>query len=182
MKNKMEIRLAGSGGQGVILASVILAEAAVQDGKYAAQSQSYGPEARGGMCKAEVVISSEKIDFPKVQHMDVLLALTQTSLDKYIKEADENCMILADSSLSTNANRTVIYIPILYTATEQLKKPIVSNIVAVGVLNQLLDIANHDSLEKAVLMHVPKGTAELNRQALKAGEDIIRRASFKHIA
>ena len=182
MKKQMEIRLAGSGGQGVILGSVILAEAAVQEGKFAAQSQSYGPEARGGMCKAEVVISDNKIDFPKVEHMNVLLAMTQASLDKYIAEADENCMILADSTLHTNANRAVIYVPILRTARELFQKPMVSNIIAVGVINQLLDLVSHETMEHAVLMHVPAGTEELNRKALKAGEDIIRHAALKHIA
>ena len=71
--SKVEIRLAGSGGQGVILASVILAEAAVQAGKYTAQSQSYGPEARGGSCKAETLISDAPIGFTKVQHPNFLL-------------------------------------------------------------------------------------------------------------
>ena len=79
--SKLEIRLAGSGGQGIILATIILAEAAVIAGKNTAQSQSYGPEARGGMCKAEVIISDEPIGFTKVTSPDFLLALTQSSLD-----------------------------------------------------------------------------------------------------
>lgn len=78
--SRVELRLVGSGGQGMILSSVILAEAAVLAGKHAAQSQAYGPEARGGACKAEVLISDEPIGFPKVTRPTLLLALTQAAL------------------------------------------------------------------------------------------------------
>ncbi len=84
MQNRYEIRLAGSGGQGLILAGVILAEAAgLYDGKFVCQTQSYGPAARGGASMAEVVISDSEIDYPKAVHPDVLLAMNQKSLDTY---------------------------------------------------------------------------------------------------
>ena len=86
MQKREEIKLVGSGGQGVILASVILAEAAVMEGLNAAQSQSYGPEARGGACSAQAVITSGALGFPKVRIPTCLLALTQTSLEKYSKD------------------------------------------------------------------------------------------------
>ena len=120
--NKEELRLAGSGGQGVILATVILAEAAVLAGRYTAQSQAYGPEARGGSCKAEVLISDEPIAFTKVQRPTLLMALTQSSLDRYAKDLPENCRILIDSSLAVPENvdpEKVISLPILQTAKEQ---------------------------------------------------------------
>ena len=97
--NRMEIRLAGSGGQGVILATIILAEAAIEAGKYTAQSQSYGPEARGGSCKAEILISDDEIGYTKVQNPTFFMALTQDSLEKYARMIDRNCIILVDSSL-----------------------------------------------------------------------------------
>jgi 2-oxoglutarate ferredoxin oxidoreductase subunit gamma len=84
MKDRIEIRLGGSGGQGLILGGIILAEAAILDGKNAIQAQSYGPEARGGASKAEVIIADGEIAFPKVQNADVLLALTQKACDKYL--------------------------------------------------------------------------------------------------
>lgn len=100
MAERFDMRLTGSGGQGVILASIILAEAAVISGLHAAQSQSYGPEARGGLCKAEVIISREEILYPRITAPTFLLALTQASLDKYSRNLPETCTILADSSLS----------------------------------------------------------------------------------
>ncbi|MCL2675782.1 MAG: 2-oxoacid:acceptor oxidoreductase family protein, partial [Firmicutes bacterium] len=98
-KGKAEIRLTGSGGQGVILASIILAEAAIMADKNAVQSQSYGPEARGGMCKAEVIIDEDNIGFTKVTQPTFLLALTQESLDTYAKSLPKDCLIMADASL-----------------------------------------------------------------------------------
>ena len=97
--SNMELRLAGSGGQGVILATVILAEAAILAGKYTAQSQAYGPEARGGSCKAEVLISEAPIGFTKVQKPTFLMVLTQKALDDYGHDLPENCVVLADESL-----------------------------------------------------------------------------------
>ncbi len=173
--SKMEIRLAGSGGQGVILATIILAEAAIIAGKNTAQSQSYGPEARGGMCKAEVIVSDEPIGFTKVTHPTFLLALTQASLDKFGASADEDCVIMADSSLtipdSLKAKR-VYSLPILDTARTEVGKAFTANIVAVAAINGVLKLVDNEALEKAVFLHIPKGTEEINRKALYAGEKL----------
>ena len=96
---RQEIKLAGSGGQGIILASVILAEAAVLSGKEAAQSQSYGPEARGGSCKAEVIVSDRPIGFTKVRKPTFLMALTQDAFDKYYPGVTPECVVLADADM-----------------------------------------------------------------------------------
>src|SRR4030042_17730 len=98
MGKRFEVRLSGEGGQGMILAGVILAEAAaIYDDKNAIQTQSYGPEARGGACKSEVIISDEEIDYPKATHIDLLLALTQESCDKYIRELKQGGLLVVDS-------------------------------------------------------------------------------------
>lgn len=169
--SKMELRLAGSGGQGVILASIILAEAAILAGKNAVQSQSYGPEARGGMCKAEVIIDENIIGFTKVTRPTFLLALTQASLDTYSKNIPENCLIMADSSLTIPEGITqkIIRVPILDTAKTKVGKAMTANIVAVGAINEALKIVPFNELEEAVLQHVPKGTEELNKKALAEG-------------
>lgn len=167
--SKCEIRLTGSGGQGVILATVILAEAAVLSGSHAAQSQAYGPEARGGSCKAEVLISDEEIGFTKVTHPNFLMALTQSSLDKYLPTVSEDCRVLADSSLNVPEDRDVITLPILKTAKEDVGKSLTANIVAVSCINSILGIVPEDTLKEAVLMHVPKGSEALNLKALEAG-------------
>lgn len=169
---KQEIRIAGSGGQGVILATIILAEAAFLDKKHVVQSQSYGPEARGGMCKAEVVIDDSPITYTKVQTPTFLLALTQASLDKYSANVAPDAIIMADSRLaipSSLKNRTVIQVPILDTARNVIGKAMTANIIAVGAINSVLELASHDSLREAVKMHIPKGTEDLNMRALEEG-------------
>lgn len=170
--SNMELRLAGSGGQGVILATVILAEAAILAGKYTAQSQAYGPEARGGSCKAEVLISEEPIGFTKVQKPTFLMVLTQKALDDYGHDLPENCVVLADESLKIPQELNLPHLtqlPILRTAQEKVGKAMTANIVAVGAINALLGLVSQDVLREAVMLHVPKGTEALNERALEAG-------------
>jgi len=100
MKERMEICLSGAGGQGLILAGIILAEAAsIYDGKEAVQTQSYGPEARGGASRSEVIISNDFIDYPKVIESDILLALTQDACNKYVKNLSRDGILVVDSSI-----------------------------------------------------------------------------------
>ena len=170
--SKMELRLAGSGGQGVILATVILAEAAVLAGKHTAQSQAYGPEARGGSCKAEVLISDAPIGFTKVQQPTFLMVLTQKALTEYGHDLPENCVVLADESLQIPQELNLPHLtrlPILRTAQEKVGKLMTANIVAVGAINALLGLVSQDKLREAVMLHVPKGTEALNERALEAG-------------
>ena len=170
--SKMELRLAGSGGQGVILASVILAEAAVQSGKYTAQSQSYGPEARGGACKAETLISDDPIGFTKVQQPTFLMALTQKALDTYTRALPENCLVLVDEGLTVPENlngHRVLRLPILRTAKETVGRAQTANVLAVGCLNALLGITDMETLKKAASLHIPRGTEEINLKALAEG-------------
>lgn len=179
MGQKTEIRLAGSGGQGIILCSIILADAALMGGAYSAQSQSYGPEARGGACKAEVVVSSEAIDFPKVVKSDFMLALTQTSLEKYLAGAKPGSILMIDDSLTLpeyakELGLTVYSLPILAAARDTLKRPMVANIVAVGAINACLKLVDLETLEKAVLKNVPAGTEELNRFAMLEGSRLMK--------
>jgi 2-oxoglutarate ferredoxin oxidoreductase subunit gamma len=166
---KTELRLSGSGGQGLILAGVILAEAALIDGKRAIQSQSYGPEARGGSSKAEVIISDGDIDFVKVQKCDMLLCLTQEAYDKYGKEFTSVLVLDENLKLKYPEPEKVVKVPILDTASEKLGKPMVANIVALGAVNGLLKLVSKESLQQAVMSHVPKGTEELNKKALEMG-------------
>ncbi|MFA5235896.1 MAG: 2-oxoacid:acceptor oxidoreductase family protein [Bacilli bacterium] len=170
--NNHEIRLVGSGGQGVILATVILAEAAVQSGHYTAQSQSYGPEARGSLCKAETIISDKPIGFTKIQSPSFWLTLTQTAVDQCAHLISDHQLMLIDASLDIphelDSSRLVV-LPILGTAQNEIGKTQTANIVAVGCINELLGIADGKVIRQAVLKHVPKGTEELNLKALEAG-------------
>ena len=170
MAERFEIRLAGSGGQGLILAGIILAEAAgIYDGKFVCQTQSYGPEARGGASKAEVVISDAAIDYPKAIQPDVLLALNQKSLETFSADLKPGGLLLVDADLVKEAPAgRVLALPFTRIARE-LGRAMVANIVALGALAQLTGAVSLGSLEAAVLARVPKGTEDLNRQALAAG-------------
>ena len=176
MNNRVELRFAGFGGQGLILASIILAEAALDCSLYAAQSQSYGPEARGGMCKAELVIDHGEIDYPKVVDADCLLTLNQSSFDKYAKEIKDTGVIIADSGINVQAyssDKKIVSIDILKTAAHTVGKEVTANIVALGAVNALLNVVDAESLERAVLKHVPKSTRELNIRALAEGRKLV---------
>ncbi len=170
-----EIRLSGSGGQGIILMGIILAEAAIMNGVNAIQSQSYGPEARGGASKAEVIINDGEIDFPKVRKPDILLALTQEAFDKYIVDIKEGGIVILDEKVETPdlSSYEVYKLPILDTSNNVLKKPMVANIVALGALNRIRKLVDNDVLKEALLKRVPKGTEELNLKAFEMGGNIV---------
>jgi len=169
--SRYEIRLSGSGGQGLIVAGVILAEAAgIHDGKYVCQTQSYGPEARGGASKAEVVISDVEIDYPKAIKPDLLLAMNQKSCDAYFFDLKPTGMLIVDSTFVKQLPTTrAIAIPFTHIAREKLGKETGANIMALGALAALSGVVSLGSLEAAVISRVPRGTEDFNRTALKLG-------------
>lgn len=157
----------------MITAAVIFAEAVgVYDGKYVCQTQSYGPEARGGKSKAEVVISDHPIDYPKARRLDLLLAMNQAACDAYYRDLNPDGLLVVDSSLVEQypTNR-VIAIPFTRIAREELGREMVANMVALGAVGLLSGQVISNSLEKALLARVPPGTEELNRAALHHGMD-----------
>ena len=191
---RYEMRFAGSGGQGVILASVILAEAAVIAGLNTVQSQAYGPEARGGVSKAETIVSRGEIWYSKVTHPDFLLALTQASLDAYTKTLAPGAVVMFDDSLRCPAlpegtssfavpilrtakevvgKAFTANVPILRTAKEVVGKAFTANIVAIGAINAALHLFDDECLLEAVRRHIPAGTEEINKKALDAGAALI---------
>jgi len=170
--DRLEMCFSGSGGQGVILASVIFAEAAVLEGLRTVQSQAYGPEARGGSSRAETIISKNDIWFSKIGSPDFLLALTQTALDKFSGTVKAGGTILADASLDVSkcpSSARVVTLPVIGTAASKVGKAVTTNIVAVGAINGLLGLFPEETMEKAVLLRVPKGTETLNAAALREG-------------
>jgi len=173
MSDRYELRLSGSGGQGLILAGKILAQAAViYDNKNAVQSQSYGPEARGGASKADVVISKTDIDYPKAQNVNVLLALTQESCDKYSKSLMDDGILLVDEKHVKKIPKgkyKVIKAPIIDIATNDVGLVVVANIVSLGVIQALTNCVSYDAIKNSILERVPKGTEQINIKALDAG-------------
>jgi 2-oxoglutarate ferredoxin oxidoreductase subunit gamma len=169
---RFEVRLAGEGGQGMILAGIILAEAAsIYGGKNAVQTQSYGPEARGGASKSEVVISSEEIDHPEVLEADVLVALSQEAYKKFSDGVKPDGLLIVDADKVSGATDKAIKIPVTRLAFETTGRQITANTVALGVLVGLTGIVSKTDIEKAVTARAPRGTEEMNRKALQAGFD-----------
>jgi len=169
--DRFEIRLSGSGGQGIILASIILAEAAgIFEGYHVSQTQSYGPEARGGRCKAEVVISSTQIDYPKAVQLDMMLAMNQASCDAYCFDFKPNGLLLVDSDLvdQTPTSR-VVPLPFTKIARTATGKDLAANIVAIGALVHFCPFLTRKSLEAALHARVPADTLKMNSKAMAAG-------------
>lgn len=173
MSSRYEIRLSGEGGQGLVLAGKILAEAAaIYDNKNATQSQSYGPEARGGASRSEVIISDGEIDYPKAMNLDFLLALTQEACNRYAKDLKDTGILLVDSDAVKELPDTkakIYKVPIIEIARQEIGRVMVANIVALGILQALTNIVSYEALESAVLARVPKGTEEINSKALSVG-------------
>jgi 2-oxoglutarate ferredoxin oxidoreductase subunit gamma len=171
LEDRYEIRLAGEGGQGMILAGVILAEAAaVHDGHNAVQTQSYGPEARGGASRSEVVVSGGEIDYPKVMSADLLLCMSQEACDKfYTGVKEEGCIVVDSSNVSRVPSLRAIAVPISDIAEEATGRRITASMVALGLVSGLTGVVTIQALEKAVTDRVPAGTEEMNLKALSAG-------------
>ncbi len=162
-----------------MLAGKLLAEAAsVYDGKNTVQTQSYGPEARGGKSKTDVVISTEEIDYPKATRVDVLLAMTQVSADEYRKSLKEDGLFVVDSYLVDDPGcDSAIGIPFTLLAIEKCGRALFANVIALGAIVELSNAVEWDSLEATVLARVPSGTEDVNKRALDVGREAARSAT-----
>ena len=180
MEDRYEIRFAGSGGQGIIMAALVLAEAAgVYDGKYVCQTQSYGPEARGGNSRAEVVISKKVIDYPRATKLDLLLAMNQAACDTYFLDLKPKGLLVVDATLVDQVPTSrVVAISFTQIARKEVGKKFVANIVGLGAVGYLAQVVSLKSLEAALIARVPKGTEEMNRKALHAGIKAARKVDL----
>ena len=180
---RYEVRLSGSGGQGIILASVVMAEAvAVHEGLQVSQTQSYGPEARGGRCKAEVVISDQEIDYPKVIQLDLLLAMNQEACDAYFFDFKPNALLLADSTFVEQLPTSrAIAIPFTRIARDDIGKEMTANMVALGAIAAVCPLIKEKSMEKAILARSPGGTGDINRKAFKAGVKALKKVDLSRL-
>jgi 2-oxoglutarate ferredoxin oxidoreductase subunit gamma len=176
---RLEIRIAGFGGQGIIRAGLILATAAaIYGGKNAVETQSYGPESRGGACKSEVVISDGEIDFPKVTEPDVLIAMSQEAYNTYVDTVKKRGSLFLDSDLVPKEKVTshvrVFRVPATKIA-EEVGKSLVANVVMLGALTSITNLVSPKSIKKSILSTIPKGTEKLNLTAFKRGYDYGKR-------
>jgi 2-oxoglutarate ferredoxin oxidoreductase subunit gamma len=171
---RCEIVLSGFGGQGIVLGGIILAEAAaIYDDINATHNQSYGPEARGGASKSEVIISKEVIHFPEIEYPDVLVALTQEAANKFAPTVKEQGVLIVDSGVKINdqiKDKVKLYsLPITEMAVKVAGSEIVTNMVTLGALVAITKVVSREALEKAMFSRIPKGTEEVNMKALAQG-------------
>lgn len=167
-----EIRFAGFGGQGIVSAGRITGRAAVvHDGKYAVLIQSYGPEARGGACTAEVVIDENPIAYPRLTVPQVAVIMSQEAYDKYGRDIRPGGLLIVDPDLVEYGHgEDVRVVPVPATRiAEGLGKRIVANVVMLGALAALWDGISKKALLRAVIESVPPHTVDLNRRAFEAG-------------
>jgi 2-oxoglutarate ferredoxin oxidoreductase subunit gamma len=170
---RYEMRLSGAGGQGLVLAGRILAEAAaLYDDLNATQSQSYGPEARGGASRSDVIISDEDIEFPKTRKVDLLLALTEDAANRFIEDlSDDGTLVVDEDVVRTPPNGPwrLVRVPFQRMAREKFDRPVVANIIACGVIAVLCGQVSAEGVRAATLSRVPRGTEEINLSALELG-------------
>jgi 2-oxoglutarate ferredoxin oxidoreductase subunit gamma len=171
--NRQEVLLTGAGGQGLILASIVLAEAAVNDNKNVVQTQSYGPEARGGASMAGVIIDVDTIEYPKVTEPTVLLCMNQASFNKYIPRIRAGeCTVIVDSTFVSGPYQDAYKInalPITRAAKDELGREVVANMLALGVINAATGLVDRAVFRESIYKLAPKGSGELNQQAFDLG-------------
>ncbi|MDD2331666.1 MAG: 2-oxoacid:acceptor oxidoreductase family protein [Candidatus Cloacimonetes bacterium] len=183
MNRSFEVRLSGSGGQGLILAGIILARAAVLEQKKVTQTQSYGPESRGGYSRADVIISEQEIYFPEATHFDCLLALTQEACDVYLYDLNEDGILIIDTTFVKNlalAAENTYEIPFTEICSEKLGSPISTNIMSLAFLVKLTGIVKEESLKQAIAETVKPAFVEINHKAMNIGFDLVNKYKPKH--
>ncbi len=171
--NRVRLVFSGSGGQGVITAAIILAEAAVMyDGKNATQSQSYGAAARGGGTRSDIIISNEEINFPEVRQPNVLVCLTQDAYNTYSTIVRPGGLLLTDTKFVKTTKKVdarQVELPLYEEVMAKIGKPVVFNICVLGALVGITEVIRPKSVMSAVADRVPRDFLELNNEALDLG-------------
>jgi 2-oxoglutarate ferredoxin oxidoreductase subunit gamma len=173
---RIEVRISGLGGQGVVLAGEILGRAAAYEGKQVVQTQSYGAEARGSVAKSEVIISDSKIGFPKVRKCDILVAMSQSAVDKHLEDLKEKGVLIVDEDKVENIPKTkakIFKIPATKTAAKLLKSRLYANVVILGALTKITGIVEERAIEKAITDSVPETAREANINGFREGLKLV---------
>lgn len=174
MFERYEIRISGTGGQGIITAGILLGEAVtLYDHRFAVQTQSYGPEARGGASRSDVIISSGPVDYPKVIEPDLVAVVSSEAFQKYARRgksgalliADKECIVFGHEALAKDA----FVLPICETAKIEIGSELTTNIVLLGVIAGISGKVSPEALEMAVLARFAKRKPEMNLKAMLAG-------------
>jgi len=177
VQKRTEIRISGLGGQGVVLTGEIFGRASVYDEKHVVQTQSYGAEARGSATKSEVIIADKKIGFPIVRKCDVLVAMSQTVLEKHLKDLKEDGTLLVDEDLVRDVPKIrakIFKIPATKMAETKLKSKIFANMIMLGALTKITGIISQQAVEKAINGSVPNKTQKNNILGFRIGFELIK--------
>ena len=176
LPKRTEIRIAGLGGQGVVLAGHILGKAAVNDGLHVVQTQSYGAEARGSAAKSEVILSNKKVGFPMVRKSDVLVAMSQTALDKHLRDLKENGILIVDTDMVQeipSVKAKVFKVEATKIAETELKSKLYANMVMVGAIARITKLVTQTAVEKAIGETFMGESKEKNTVAFRAGLSLV---------
>ena len=167
---RKEIRISGFGGQGVVLAGYILGKAlTLYDGVEAVMTQAYGPEARGGASSANIVLSNEPIDYPFVQHPDILVTLSQEAYSKFRPTAKPDALVLIDEDLVHSLKQDHHHMIPATRLAEELGRRIVANVVMLGFFTAVTGVVSREAMEKAIKSSVKPKTLPLNLRAFMTG-------------
>jgi 2-oxoglutarate ferredoxin oxidoreductase subunit gamma len=170
---RIRLVFSGSGGQGVITAAIIFAEAAVMhEGLNATQSQAYGAAARGGATRSDIIISENEINFPKVIQPNVLVCLTQEAYNGYSGIIRPGGLLVTDSRFVETARKVdawQVELPMYQKVMEEIGKPIVFNICMLGAVVQLTERVRPESIMQVLKQRIPAGFLEMNQKALELG-------------
>lgn len=176
---KCRLVLSGSGGQGVVTAAIILAEAAVlHEDLNAVQTQAYGAAARGGSTRSDVIISDSKINFPKVIQPNILICLTQESYNKFYPIIRPGGTLITDTryvKVSKKVDAVQTQLPMYETVMEKIGKPIVFNVCMLGVAIEMTQVVQPESIMKVLKSRIPAGFLDINEKALSIGRELVQK-------
>jgi 2-oxoglutarate ferredoxin oxidoreductase subunit gamma len=176
---RYEILLSGSGGQGIILAGLIIAETGIRQNLQVVQTASYGPESRGGASRSEVVLSGTKIDYPAVTEPDFVITLTQEAADKYASEVRPGGIVLFDTTwvekIPQGIHGRVSAFPLTEEASVRFGKALVANVIALGFFAELNPLVTADMLHEVLMEKVPKHYREMNEAAFTFGRELAKK-------
>lgn len=169
--NRFEIRLSGTGGQGILTLGKIMGQVlALDHGFHATQTQSYGPEARGGASRADLVVSSQPISYPKPVNLDMLVALSQEACNLYFRNLKPSGFLLVDTTLVAQTPSNIYWgLPFTKLAREKIGLPQTMNIICLGALSHFLPFMQFASVKKALAGVLPAKILDVNVKALTLG-------------
>jgi 2-oxoglutarate ferredoxin oxidoreductase subunit gamma len=181
-KHLLEARFCAVGGQGIVLGTEIIANAAIfHEGLYALQSPTYGSQVRGGATKVDLIVDNQEILSPKATNVNFFMAIAQISFNKFWNHIADDAVVLLDSNLVTTmtddmkANRTFFLLPVVEMAKKEFRQVILSNMICLGITQEMTKIVSMDNLVLAIKDRVPQKHLEKNLAALQMGIELARK-------